>query len=40
MEDGLVFPGHQTAQAEGRMLTTVEEGGDEGHVGPLMGPAE
>jgi len=39
MEDGLVLLGHQTVQAEGRMWTTVEEGGDEGHVGPQMGPA-
>jgi len=38
MEDGLVLPGHQTAQAEGWMWTTVEDGGDEGHVGPLMSP--
>jgi len=38
IEDGLVLPGPQTAQAEGLMLTTVEEGGDEGHAGPLLGP--
>jgi len=39
MEDGLVLPGHQTAQAEGLMLSTVEVGGDEGHAGPLLGMA-
>jgi len=39
MEDGLVLPGPQTAQAEGLVLTTVEEGGDEGHAWPLLGPA-
>jgi len=37
-EDGLVLPGHQTAQAEGRTLTTVE-GDYGGHAGPLLGPA-
>jgi len=39
MEDDLVLPGHQTAQAEGRVSTTVEEGDNEGHIGPLLGPA-
>jgi len=36
MEDGLVLPGHQTAQAAGRISTTVVEGNDGGRVGPLM----
>jgi len=39
MEDGLVLPGHLTTQAEGQMWTTVEEGGDKGPAGPLMGLA-
>jgi len=35
-EDGLVLPGHQTAQAEVRMWNTVVED-DGGRMGPLMG---